>query len=391
MQRPGPDQYNPPLTWRAHSWRIALAVTMSVGLGWSSAPLQWREARWLLWIDLSLGALALALSFFRRRWPLPVALATSVMGAFSITANGPGTLVKVSLATRRVMWQILLVGLLALVSSATIPMLQPAAAAEPWAIDFVLGLLSAVAMLACGMYIGSHRELLWTLRDRADRAEAEQALRVEQGRSNERAQIAREMHDVLAHRISLIAMHAGAMAFRTNLTAEQMHETAELIQDKSHEALRDLRQVLGVMRGPGDSGAGERPQPTFGDLSALVHEAERAGMRIQYDDQVHASADMPDQVGRTTYRIIQESLTNVRKHAPGVPVDVHLSGSPADGVNIRIRNPAPGARPHNGAGAPGAGLGLVGLRERATLAGGSLTARRVGASFEVTGWLPWAT
>ena len=76
-------------------------------------------------------------------------------------------------------------------------------------------------MLACGMYIGSRRELLWTLRDRAERAEAEQALRVEQGRLNERARIAREMHDVLAHRICLIAMHAGALAYRTDLTAER--------------------------------------------------------------------------------------------------------------------------------------------------------------------------
>ena len=109
-------------------------------------------------------------------------------------------------------------------------------------------MLFAIAMLAVGAYIGSRRELLWTLRDRAERAEDEQALRVEQGRLNERHRIAREMHDVLAHRISLIAMHAGALAYRTDLTAEEMHETAELIQAKSHEALTDLRQVLGVLR-----------------------------------------------------------------------------------------------------------------------------------------------
>ena len=138
----------------------------------------------------------------------------------------------------------------------------------------------------CGMYIGSRRELLWTLRDRAERAEAEQALRVEQGRLNERTRIAREMHDVLAHRISLIAMHAGALAYRTDLTAEEMRQTAELIQAKSHEALTDLRQVLGVLRDGEAGGRSERPQPTFADLSALVLEAEGAGMRIQYDDRV---------------------------------------------------------------------------------------------------------
>ena len=94
------------------------------------------------------------------------------------------------------------------------------------------------------------------------------------------------MHDVLAHRISLIAMHAGALAYRTDLTAEEMHETAALIQAKSHEALTDLRQVLGVLRDDETGGLRERPQPTFGDLAALVLEAEGAGMRIQYDDRV---------------------------------------------------------------------------------------------------------
>ena len=84
----------------------------------------------------------------------------------------------------------------------------------------------------------------------------------------------------------------------------------------------------------------ERPQPNFGDLSALVLEAEGAGMRIQYDDRVLAASQMPDQVGRTAYRIVQEGLTNVRKHAPGVTVVVQVTGSPAEGVSIRIRNPA---------------------------------------------------
>ena len=184
-------------------------------------------------------------------------------------------------------------------------------------------------------------------------------------------------------------MHAGALAYRTDLTAAEMRETAELIQVKSHEALSDLRQVLGLLRGEDSTGVGERPQPTFRDLSALVLEAEGSGMRIQYDDQVLDAAAMPDQVGRTAYRIVQEGLTNVRKHAPGVTALVQVSGSPADGVSIRIRNPARSPHLFNGASTPGAGLGLVGLGERAKLAGGQLTTRRDGGSFELTGWLPW--
>ena len=122
------------------------------------------------------------------------------------------------------------------------PMIEPKPPNDPWWVNFTFAIVFTIAMLVWGMYLGSRRELLWTLRDRAERAEAEQELRVTQGRTNERARIAREMHDVLAHRISLITMHAGALAYRTDLTADEMRETAELIQTKSHEALSDLRQ-----------------------------------------------------------------------------------------------------------------------------------------------------
>ena len=389
QQRPSPDQYNPPLTWWAHTWRTA-CVLVFCGVFWGmSAELQWEQARWLLWLDGSLGLAALALSFYRRRWPFAVALLTTAMGSVSVTANGPSLLANVSLATRRVFWQIAVLFVLGLGTSVSIPLVQPGAGEDPVWIDFVLGLLAGFAMLMWGMYVGSRRELLWTLRQRAQRAEDEQAMRVEQGRLNERTRIAREMHDVLAHRISLIAMHAGALAYRTDLTADETRVTAELIQATSHEALTDLREVLGVLR-DGEAGAvGERPQPTFADLSALVPEAEGAGMSIQYDDRVLAPTEMPDQVGRTAYRIVQEALTNVRKHAPGVTVVVQMTGSPDEGVSIRIRNPARSSHAFEAMQTPGAGLGLVGLGERAKLAGGHLTTRRDGGSFELTGWLPW--
>jgi signal transduction histidine kinase len=389
VQEPTPEQYNPPLTWRSHAWRTLAALAIS-GVLWSAtAPVQWREARWLFWLDVGLGAASLALSFFRRRWPLTVALLTGVVGTVSLTSAGPGILATISLATRRVVWQIVLVGLVGLVGSMVYPLIEPSPTNDPWWVNFAFGLVFTIAMLVWGMYLGSRRELLWTLRDRAERAEAEQELRVTQGRANERARIAREMHDVLAHRISLITMHAGALTYRTDLSADEMRETAELIQTKSHEALSDLRSVLGVLRGDDPSSLRERPQPTFGDLSALVNEAEESGMRVQYDDRVLDAPEMPEQVGRTTYRIVQEGLTNARKHAPGVTVLVDVDGSPTDGVTIRIRNPARSAHATNGATTPGAGLGLVGLGERAKLAGGRLETRREGGTFELTGWLPW--
>ena len=229
---------------------------------------------------------------------------------------------------------------------------------------------------------------MWTLRDRAHRAEAEQALRVEQGKMNERARIAREMHDVLAHRISLIAMHAGALTHRKGLTPEQMR-AAEIIQVKAHEALTDLRQVLGVLRHVQDDGGPERPQPTFTDLSDLIHEAEESGMRIQCSVKVAGTPEMPEQVGRAAYRIVQEGLTNARKHAPGVTVLVRVAGGPREGISINIRNPARSREDFLGPGLPGSRLGLVGLKERASLAGGDLSTRRHDGTFELTGWLPW--
>lgn len=394
MHEPTPEQYSSPLTWRAHAWRTVLVVSIS-GFVWpSTALIEWRQMRGLFWLDLAVGLACFGLSFYRRRWPLAVALITNAAGLVSFSAAGPGTLAAVSLATRRVVWQVVLVGVVSITASTVFPALWPGLDNDPLWITFAVGLAFTVAMLVWGMYVGSRRELLWTLRDRAERAEAEQELRVRQSRSNERARIAREMHDVLAHRISLITMHAGALAYRTDLSAEEMRGTAELIQAKSHEALTDLRHVLGVLRSEdGATTLRERPQPTFDDLRALVAEARESGMRLQYDDDVLDAARMPDQVGRTTYRIVQEGLTNARKHAPDTAVLVTLAGSADAGVEITIRNPArslhsPRTSP---AGPPGSGLGLVGLGERAKLAGGRLDTRREGDMFELHGWLPWTS
>jgi signal transduction histidine kinase len=389
VQEPTSEQYNPPLTWQGHLWRTLLALAISALIWGSMVALQIREAPLLFWVDLGLGVTAFALSFLRRRYPLPVALAISAMGALSASSAGPGALASVSLAVHRRVWQIVLTGVVAMVGAQVFWAVEPQPDSGPWWVNFAVGLAVTIALLVSGMYIGSRRELLWTLRDRAERAEAEQGLRVEQGRTTERSRIAREMHDVLAHRISLISMHAGALSYRTDLTAEEMRETAELIQLKSHEALTDLRQVLGVLRDGDTAAIRERPQPTFEDIGALVAEASASGMQVRYDERVDGAPSMPERVGRTTYRIVQEGLTNARKHAPGVAVLVDVDGSADDGIRIRIRNPARSATARNGLPTPGAGLGLVGLGERAKLAGGRLEVRRNSGTFELEGWLPW--
>ncbi|WP_122816762.1 sensor histidine kinase [Nocardioides pantholopis] len=385
MDQASPEEFQPPVTWWGRTWRLVAMLGISAAVWLPVAEVQLRSAPWLFWLDLALGLCCYVLIHLRRRWPLPVALATSVLAAVSGTAAGPATLAAASLATHRRWRQLVPLFVVGFAGAQVYTVTQPAEAEEPL---WLLSALNAIVLAACigwGMYLGSRRELVWTLRRRAERAEAEQQLLAERARDNERSRIAREMHDVLAHRISQISLHAGALSFRDDLTATQMRESAAVIREKAHEALVDLRGVLGVLR----DGAGEAlvaPQPTYADLPALVAEARSSGVQVEYDDQVAATEPVPDAVGRTIYRIVQEGLTNVRKHAPGARLSIRVCGSPADGIEVRLRNPL-------GFGTtelPGSGLGLVGLAERAELRGGRLEHRRDGADFLLRGWLPWA-
>src|SRR4051812_11841503 len=279
-----------------------------------------------LWLmcDLLLGAISFVLVFYRRRWPVPIALVLSLFSAVSGTASGPAVLAIVSLATRRRWREIAVVGSIAFAASQFFSTVLPTDNDSVW-VSLSVNVVATAAVLAWGLYIGSRRELIWTLRNRAERAEAEQELRVVQARSTERARIAREMHDVLAHRISQISMYAGALAYREDLTPAETRASAGVIRDQAHEALSDLRDVLGVLRDE----TGERhsaPQPTYADLPCLVAEARDSGLRVELDDLVPGDGPrMPDAAGRTVYRIIQEGMTNVRKHAPGALLTVRIT------------------------------------------------------------------
>ena len=152
-------------------------------------------------------------------------------------------------------------------------------------------------------------------RERARRAEAEQQLLVEQARHAERTRIAREMHDVLAHRISLLSLHAGALEFRPDAPPEEVARAAAVIRASAHQALEDLRAVIGVLRDGADGEAPQPPQPTLAALPGLLEESRAAGMRLHADVRVADLAAVPDAVGRHALRIVQEALTNARKHA----------------------------------------------------------------------------
>lgn len=396
MDTPVPEDYQPRLRWYNQAWRYLLALAIGLLVWTPVMDAQVDRNPLLFWADLVVGLLAFVLVAFRRRWPFTIAVVTILMAPVSSLSAGPAALATVSLATRRRWWQVITVGALNVVFSLVYYAVQPSDNVDPWWVNLAVTVAVVLAITAWGMFIGSRRELIWTLRQRAETAEAERDLRATQARSNERARIAREMHDVLAHRISQISMHAGALTFREDLSADEMRSSVAVIQAKAHEALTDLREVLGVLRDvDGAAGAGPLtgPQPTYRDLGALVDDARAAGATIEYDDALADGGDLPDVVGRTVYRIVQEGITNAGKHAPAATLRISLSGSPVDGVDVVLRN-ALGFGPTR---TPGAGLGLVGLTERAELRGGTLvhgiehaTDGTGGDVFVLRAWLPWA-
>jgi signal transduction histidine kinase len=170
------------------------------------------------------------------------------------------------------------------------------------------------AIIAWGMYVRARRQLVLSLRERAERAEAEQQMRVEQAQAHERARIAREMHDVLAHRISLLSMHAGALEFRPDAPPEEIARAAGVVRASAHQALEDLREVIGVLREESLDGDPER-RSRRSRRSRPARRVARGRHARQLRVPVRGSRRVPDGVGRNAYRIVQEALTNARKHA----------------------------------------------------------------------------
>ncbi|GAA1923418.1 sensor histidine kinase [Nocardioides hwasunensis] len=383
--RPSHAETQPELTWVRHGWRLAVCVVYS-GIVWSSvARTEWRDYRLLFFVELVLGLVALVLVCFRRRAPVPVAMLVAGLSAFSGAAAGPSTLAALSVATRRDYREVLLVGTANVLAGQvwlTIARIED----QDYLITTLVNLAVNVAVMGWGLYIGSRREIIWALRSRAERAELEQELRLTQARSTERSRIAREMHDVLAHRISQVSMQAGALAFRDDLDSDRLREGLGQIQGQANSALHELRDVLGVLRGDDPGPPTARPQPTYDDVAALIEESRGQGLEVDWTDDVDTTTPVPAATGRTVYRIVQEGITNARKHAPGARVAIRSSGTPKTGITVVLSNPLSG----NGDGAPGAGLGLIGLRERTELRGGRLDRRTEDATFVLEAWLPWA-
>ncbi|WP_223777716.1 histidine kinase [Streptomyces sp. 135] len=337
-------------------------------------------------LDQVVGALACAAVWLRRRWPLGLAVAMVPVALVSDTGGGAAAVALFTLAVHRPFRYVAWVGA---ASIAMIPFaywMRPDPE-MPYGVSLAFGVLISLTVIGWGMFVRSRRELLLSLHDRALRAENEASLRAEQAQRLAREAIAREMHDVLAHRLTLLSVHAGALEFRPDAPRPEIVRAAGVIRESAHEALQDLRQVIGVLRG-GDTDGPGRPQPTLAALDALVAECRAAGMKVVLDSRVTDPDAVPAALGRTAYRIAQEALTNARKHAPGAEVTVTVTGAPGEGLTMTVRNPAP---PGDVPKVPGSGQGLIGLAERASLAGGRLGHHALpGGGFHLEAWLPWA-
>ncbi|GAA4688342.1 histidine kinase [Streptomyces chumphonensis] len=300
----------------------------------------------------------------------------------------------------------------------------------PWWFLLLLAALLAVVVtlppVLLGLYVGARRRLVDALRERADGLQRELSLlaeraeeRAEWARGEERTRIAREMHDVVAHRVSLMVVHAAAVQAVALKDPAKASKNAALVGDMGRQALTELRTMLGVLRaheedggasGGGARAAGERPLervarfaaaaaerdarlreegaegPRLGELEQLVGQSRAAGMAVELSVEGEVRTYAPV-VERTAFRVVQEALTNVHKHAAGARTRVRLAHRGAE-VAVQVENAAPAAGVV-GAGLPSGGNGLVGMRERVTaLGGGFVSGPTAAGGFRVSAVIP---
>lgn len=197
----------------------------------------------------------------------------------------------------------------------------------------------------------------------------------------ERARLARDLHDVVAHHVSLIAVRAETAPYTLPGLSPAARGLLDEIATDSRRALDELRGVLGVLRRTTD-GAELAPQPTASDIAELVERSRSTGTRVEW-----AACDLSTvapTAGYAAFRVVQEALTNARRHAPGQPVVLVTRPDPTGGITVRVSNRGAGGSGHDG-------RGLVGMRERVEGLGGELTVTRGADAFALEAWLPGGT
>ena len=320
---------------------------LALGIAWAGALLQIGLGRPPGFADIAIFGVLYATAAYGSRAVYWAGLASALVGALVITVYlmaGP------VFAGGGLSWQTLPLALVMLVAAA-----------------FALGLAWTIGAL-----------VRTAVRARENR-EAQQRAEAEAIAEQERVRIARDMHDVVAHSLAVVVAQADGARYAAGSDPAVATEALATIGSSARSALADVRLLLGQLR----HRQGDGPQPTLADLEELYAQVRAAGVRLRVDVDPAPPGEPPAAVQLAVYRILQEALTNALRHgAPGGPVDVRLAWL-ADRVDVGVRNPLP-----PGPRTPKAGHGLIGMRERAQLAGGRLDAADEDGAFAVTAVIP---
>ncbi|MET9604386.1 histidine kinase [Streptomyces sp. NPDC006512] len=400
-------------------WERRRGAVLDVGLGVASAiecalegvPTA-REAGVPVAVGVLFGLVVGSTLVLRRRWPIAVVLVgiavTPAMMGFLLGLVGLYTLAA-SEVPRRI---VATLASMALAGTFVVTYMRTRGDVEAdGTLVLVLSAFMAVALtvppLLLGLYVGARRRLMESLQERADSLERELSLladraeeRAEWARTEERTRIAREMHDVVAHRVSLMVVHAAALQAVALKDPVKAVRNAALVGDMGRQALTELREMLGVLRAESPkpvaqplvvapvAGAGE-DGPSLAELEALVGQSRAAGMSVELVVQGEPGVGdaYPAEVEQTAYRVVQEALTNCHKHAPGARVVVRLAHREGE-VAMQVENgPCDGKA--DVPGLPSGGNGLVGMRERVLGLGGVFVSGPTEAGgFRVSAVLP---
>ncbi|AJT70126.3 hypothetical protein T261_8534 [Streptomyces lydicus] len=322
-------------------------------------------------------AVALTLSvLLRRRWPVLAAVSTTA-GAVLLGSVFPLLVVLFYRASRG---RFAFEGLCVVVAMIGSSLAHPGNSL--WMTRKYGPLVVLLLAVVIGLWTGNRRRHIASLAEQVNRLRVERELRAEQARLEERTRIAAEMHDVLAHRLTVIALHTGALKRRAADLPEPVADRIGLLRTASTDALSDLRDVLGVLRG---HGTGEMPAsraPGLPELSTVIDEARAAGQQVEAVIEGDPGS-VPASHRLAIHRLVQEALTNARKHAAGTTARLTVRYGPPQSMVV-VRNPAGGS---SETATEGSGYGLVGLAERVAALNGHLEYGPTGSG----GWWVAAT
>jgi signal transduction histidine kinase len=342
---------------------------------------------------------------FRRQYPTAAFAAAVAVGAVQVVAfRGPSTadvsvlVLLYSLAVSRPR-RASAPGLAICVLGAAVATVRWGVAGDgtAWQVLLAMGLVSTPALLTwlAADSVRWRRGYYAALEEKARRLERERDALAQVAAAAERARIARELHDIVAHHVSVMVVQADGAAFALENSPDKTREALGAISGTGRQALAEMRRLLGMLRSPsaGPPGPELAPVPGTSQLSVLLEQTRTAGVPVTFRQEGTPVAGPADGADLAVYRVVQESLTNVRRHGgPGVSAAVTIRYT-ADGVTIRVTDDGRGAAaqpaPANGTGTDSTGHGLHGMRERVELYGGTVTAGpRAGGGYQVTATLP---